>query len=61
MNKQAYMKPEIRAVIIQQSGLICASLTNVDGEGFNYGGAGNGQDNPAQARSGIFEDRDEDL
>lgn len=49
MNKQAYMKPEIRAVIIQQSGLICASLTNVEGEGFNYGGAGNGQYNPAQA------------
>ena len=53
------MKPEARATMILQSGVVCASMTNVSGEDFDYGGPGG--DNPAQARSGIWEDFDEDL
>lgn len=56
MKRQAYRKPEAWALIIQQSGLVCDSLTSVNGEGFDYGGPGG--DNPAQARSGIWEDEE---
>lgn len=59
MKKLAYLKPEVRALMIQQSGVVCGSVTNVSGEDFHYDGPGG--DNPAQARSGIWEDFDEDL
>ena len=59
MKKLVYLKPEARATMILQSGVVCASMTNVSGEDFDYGGPGG--DNPAQARSGIWEDFDEDL
>ena len=62
MKKLVYLKPEVRALKIQQSGVVCGSVTIVnggDGEGFHYDGPGG--DNPAQARSGIWEDFDEDL
>ena len=59
MNKQVDLKPEIR--VIQQGADICDDPMNhvSNSEGFNYGGPGG--NNPAQARSGIWEDFDEDL
>ena len=58
MNKQVYLKPEIR--VIQQGDDICDDPMNhvSNSEGFNYGGAGTG---PAQARSITLDDWDEDL
>lgn len=43
--------------MIQPSGHICTSLTNVSGEGLIYEGAGG--DNTPQANSGIWQDWDE--
>ena len=57
MMKLAYLKPDVRALKIQQSGVVCGSVTNVNGsEDFHYDGPGG--DNPAQARSGIWEDEE---
>ena len=56
MKKLVYLKPEVRALKIQQSGVVCGSVTNVSGEDFHYDGPGG--DNPAQARSGIWEDEE---
>ena len=56
MKKLVYLKPEVRALMIQQSGVVCGSVTNVSGEDIHYDGPGG--DNPAQARSGIWEDEE---
>ena len=51
MNKQAYQKPALRVVKIQQTSIICTSVTvgSVDSgdTGIGYGGGGSG---PARAR-----------
>ena len=63
MKKLVYLKPEVRALKIQQSGVVCGSnneVTNVDGsDDIGYGGAGG--DNPAQAHSGSWADWEEDF
>lgn len=59
MKRRAYIKPEARALMIQPSGHICASMTTVSGEGLIYDGPGG--DNTPQANSGIWQDRDEEF
>ena len=56
MKKLVYLKPDVRALMIQQSGVVCGSVTNVSGEDIHYDCPGG--DNPAQARSGIWEDEE---
>ena len=51
MNKQAYQKPALRVVKIQQTSIICTSnsVSSVNSNAdLNYGGGGSG---PARARS----------
>jgi len=62
--KKEYMKPTMRVVKIQHSGIICTSLTttstNLDeGETLTIGGGGNGQGR-ARSNGGIdWDDWDE--
>ena len=59
MTRQAYIKPESRALMIQQSGFVCDSLTEVNCEVFNYGGPG-GDVNPQARRNFNLWDEEED-
>ena len=56
--KKIYSKPTMKVVRIQQTHIICASVTGTDGNaGLNYGGGGSG---PANARQRGGFDWDDD-
>lgn len=59
MKRQAYSKPEARALKIQHSGVVCASLTNVSGEGFDYGGPGEDEEPQAHINFSVWEEEEE--
>lgn len=58
MKRQAYIKPQVRALMIQHSGDFCASMTNVSGEGFDYGGPGEDEEPRARQMFDFFEEDD---
>ena len=51
MKKLVYLKPEVLALMIQQSGVVCASMIDVNsnGEGISYGGNDENYDGDPQA------------
>ena len=56
MKRQAYIKPQVRALTIQHSGFFCASLTNVSGGDFDYGGPGGDEEPRAHQTFGFIEE-----
>ena len=50
------MKPEARALMILQSGVVCASMTNVSGEDFDYGGPGDDEEPQAHINFNVWEE-----
>ena len=51
------MKPEARALMILQSGVVCASLTNVSGnDDFDYGGPGEDEEPQAHINFNVWEE-----
>jgi hypothetical protein len=62
MKKQAYIKPEARALMIQQSGDICDNIIKFSAEGLNYGGSDKDYEGDPQARANfdVWEEEEED-
>ncbi len=61
MIRQAYKKPEVRALMIQQSGLLCTSLTDVNGEGLDYGGPGGSIEPQSHNNFSFWEEEEDDI
>ena len=55
MKRQAYIKPQVRALMIQHSGVVCASLTYIEGD-VNYGGEGGDKEPRARQMFDFFEE-----
>lgn len=53
------MKPEMRALMIQQSGVVCASMTNVSGGDFDYGGPGEDEVPQAHINFNVWEEEED--
>ena len=53
------MKPEARATMRLQRGVVCASLTNVSGEDFDYGGPGNDEVPQAHINFNVWEEEED--
>ena len=53
------MKPEARALMILQSGVVCASMTNVSGEDFDYGGPGDDEEPQAHINFNVWEEEED--
>ena len=51
MKKQAYIKPEVRALMIQQSGDVCDNIIKLSAEGLNYGSSDKDYEGDPQARA----------
>ena len=52
------MKPEARATMILQSGVVCASLTSIDSEDVGYGGEGDDEVPQAHINFNVWEEED---
>ena len=59
MKKLVYLKPDVRALKIQQSGMVCASMTNVSGEDFDYGGPGDDEVPQAHINFNVWEEEED--
>lgn len=54
------MKPEMRAMMIRQSGVVCASMTNINGNGdFDYGGPGEDEVPQAHINFNVWEEEED--
>jgi hypothetical protein len=62
MKKQAYIKPEARALMILQSGDICDNIIKFSAEGLNYGGSDKDYEGDPQAHANfdVWEEEEED-
>ena len=62
MKKQAYIKPEARALMILQSGDICDNIIKFSAEGLNYGGSDKDYEGDPQSHANfdVWEEEEED-
>ena len=58
MKRQAYIKPQVRALMIQPSGVVCASLTYIEGD-VNYGGEGGDEEPRAHINFNVWEEEED--
>ena len=53
------VKPEARATMILQSGVVCASMTSIDSEDVGYGGPGNDEEPQAHINFNVWEEEED--